>query len=174
VKISTQIVLNQDELTEAVVAYVTAQGFVPEGASTEVGFDMGLSDGASSTVTIDAGEEAKDEKKSDTPAKPKATRAPRKPAAAAAEPVVEPVVLTEVLAKDELPWKEDQAEADAVEEEKELTGAKTAQEIPDAPKAAAPAIFANAKSSAAPETPKPSPVMSAKSLFANLTPPANQ
>jgi hypothetical protein len=174
VKISTQIVLNQDEMTEAVLAYVVAQGFVPEGATTEVAFDMGLSDGASSTVTIDAGEEAKGEKKSESQAnKPKVTRAPRKPAAAAVEtvggqqsqePVSEPLAATDNGGEGQTQAEEPPFDVDTPAEVKEDAPAKTT----------APAIFANAKSSAAPETPKPSPVMSAKSLFANLSPPANQ
>jgi hypothetical protein len=190
VKISTTVRLNQDDILEAARQYVIDALDLAENADVTAS----QTDDGDIIVEVssdDDGSEPKTAPAKDASKKPKATRAPRKPAAAATPPADDDHVaegaakFTELHKAEEPPFD--------VDDTAKANDAKTAQEVFDAPKpsldglsnealadkvaavkAAAPAIFANAKSSAAPETPKPSPVMSAKSLFANLTPPANQ
>lgn len=197
-KISSLVVLNQDEMREASIAFVKTQMDIADTAVIDVEFYFDPNNQIVASLKINSDGEigGEGEKKPDTqPTKPRATRTPRKTPTAPQEnqgqdPVVEPVAERddgksegEVVdanedKAEELPWSEDN-DAPAVTANSIIAAAQAAaaqQEAAATPAAmiTAPKIFENPSSSAAPSTPKPEPVMSAKSLFANLKAPVNQ
>lgn len=174
-QISTQIVLSEEELREAVIAFVTANAEVPENPEFTVDFEDPNGDNLEAIVNIKGGIEAVGK-----PAKPKQTRtrksnnagalvtveaavaaaeANQEQEAVASEPESE--IVQETAADDTPPFVVDEPAAGVIAAEPEPE-----TKLPDPVKSS---IFPDLKSSVASTPPAPAPAPNAaKSLFANL------
>lgn len=190
-QISTQIILNQAELTEAIIEYIKARTDLPSDSKYAVDFedDVANPNDLTAVVNITAATGGTVVPAATAPSKPAKTRnsTPRATAPATVEtaPVAEPVVTAADPDVDTALVNESRANITANPEDRQdpdTAEPLTSEDVPfdvDTPAAsgAAPVtkIFAEAHTSA-PPTPteeEPDPATKVKSLFANLAKPAN-
>lgn len=183
-KISTQIVLNQDEIKEAIIDFVKAKTTLPADAKFDVEFEDDLQGDLSAIVDIAANS-------TEVPVsavvealkaqQPKSTRAPKVTAPKPQEPVAEtekpnisenPEDRQDPANPEDPPFDVDPpADGTAVQDPPQT---EKPAETPAPVVAAAPKIFPQTGTSApTPPVEEPDPATKAKSLFANLTKPTN-
>lgn len=183
-QISTQVILNQDDLTEAIIEYIKARTDLPADSKFAVDFEDDVVNPHDLTAVVNITAATNTAAAPATTSKPATTPRKAKPAAATAAPapvttvVEQPVEQPNISAAPEDRQDPNQPEDPPFDVEEPAKAA----EIPvqavvkslDSATSSTPKIFPDTTTSApTPKIEEVDPAVKAKSLFANLSKPTN-